>query len=345
MGFNDLETTEPTHRRPKADASLDQQTQLVHGPRSGRSDAARVRNRLERLIYQDRSPVGLIVYPSAAEATIFERLPLPDRSVLPDEGPSASAERSEWADLTEEQRAERNWDRANSRAFAESRRYFVGNRLRFMWVLTFTGAGLQGAEGREACMRAVQNFVRRFRRQFGDMAYWYSPELHPSGHGWHVNFFVPKRLAHAEMAQTWSSRPTGVEEVETGHLWVSDKTKDPRVRRLGLSFAPALRLAALYACKYAAKDWSPEQIPPGGRRFCAAEGFKPSKECVAVESFEEGVQAAVERFGSPPTSIWRSWEEPDWDGPNVVVLKFAEPCWEGDSWARASISTSASARP
>ena len=323
------QSTEPTGRRPEADASLDQQTQLVHGPQATPSGAARVRNRLERLIYQDRSPVGLTVYPTAAEATIYERLPPSDRSEVPDDDSSPSVERSEWADLTGEQRAERNWERANSRAFAESRRYFVGNRLRFMWVLTFTGSGLQGPEGREACMRAVQNFVRRFRRQFGDMAYWYSPELHPNGHGWHVNFFVPKRLPYAEMIQVWSNRSTGVDEVETGHLWVSDKTKDPRVRQLGLSFAAALRLAALYACKYASKDWSPEQIPPGGRRFCAAEGFKPTKECVSVESFEEGIRAAVDRFGSPPTSVWRSWEEPDWDGPNVVVLKFAEPCGEG----------------
>ena len=69
------------------------------------------------------------------------------------------------------------WQIANGRAGSRSRRYFVTNRLRYMWVLTYG----QSRTDRNAVMAEVSEFARRLRSQHGGQTfpYWYSPELHP----------------------------------------------------------------------------------------------------------------------------------------------------------------------
>jgi hypothetical protein len=153
------------------------------------------------------------------------------------------------------------WEIANGRARARSRRYFVANQLRYMWVLTFRPPGVHD---RAEAMAMVSEFARSLRSGLvGErFPYWYSPELHPGGHGWHVNLFVPMRLDHGAMRDTWGH----------GHVWVTDFAREPRGPRgeaLGLCRTPTegWRRAARYGCKYAQKDWSPEQIGPGNHRY------------------------------------------------------------------------------
>ena len=53
-------------------------------------------------------------------------------------------------------------------------------------------------------MALVAEFARRLRIDLGtSVAYWYSPELHPGGHGWHVNLFIAGRLDHARVGELW----------------------------------------------------------------------------------------------------------------------------------------------
>ena len=107
-----------------------------------------------------------------------------------------------------------NWKVANSRARVRSRRYFVFNRLRYMWVLTFADPPAE----RTAVMARVAEFARRLRNDLDtSVPYWYSPELHPGGHGWHVNLFVPLRLEHARVAELWGH----------GFVWVTDFERSP----------------------------------------------------------------------------------------------------------------------
>jgi DNA-binding XRE family transcriptional regulator len=91
------------------------------------------------------------------------------------------------------------WARANGRAASKSRRYFVRNALRYMWVLTLAS----GQYERAVLMAQVSEFARRLRVALDGRAfpYWYSPELHPGGHGWHVNFFVAPRLVSMRRTQ------------------------------------------------------------------------------------------------------------------------------------------------
>jgi hypothetical protein len=131
-----------------------------------------------------------------------------------------AADAGKWSKLEEDERRARNHERATKRAIGASRRYLVANRLRYMWVLTFEGDGLHGPEGRAETMLQVAAFAERLTAATGRQPYWYSPELHPGGHGWHVNFFLGRRIKHARLQQLWGH----------GHVWVKDWATDSRVR-------------------------------------------------------------------------------------------------------------------
>ena len=220
-----------------------------------------------------------------------------------------------WCDLDEQERQARNHRRKNRRATVESRRYMVSNRLRYMWVLTYEGTGLHGAEGRAECMRQVAAFAERLSAKFGRRAYWYSPELHPGGHGWHVNFFVARRLPHADIEELWGH----------GNVWVSDWTKHRRVKGLGLPLVIAIRLGAVYGCKYASKDWSEEVLAHHAHRYEVAEGFGPDEHADRFATLAEAFAMVRGLFGgAAPASVWSSADSPDWDGPSVYCLRFDE---------------------
>ena len=209
------------------------------------------------------------------------------------------------------------WDMANGRAATRSRRYFVVNQLRYMWVLTFA----ESHSDRREVMIEVAEFARRLKTLHGGerFPYWYSPELHPGGHGWHVNFFIPFRIAHAQIEALWGH----------GFVWVTDfasSMKGPKGEPLGLCRTPreGLRRAAHYGCKYSQKDWSPEHVGAKNHRYEVAQGFAPKKisgwvpgpdhaEQLVAELVPEGEWTNVMRWDSndegewtrPPIRTWR----------------------------------------
>jgi hypothetical protein len=199
------------------------------------------------------------------------------------------------------------WERANQRARSRSRRYIVRNRLRFMWVLTFDGAGLHGSAGRAECMRQVARFARKLRATFGDQPYWYSPELHPDGHGWHCNLFVRRRLAHHLVAPLWGH----------GFVWAKDWTRDTRVK--GATFLERLRAGATYGAKYAAKDWSSEVLDGGAHRYERAQGYEPVAVLAEVGSVGAGVRLALAQLAGHG-HVWWSADEDGWNGPDCAVV-------------------------
>lgn len=130
-----------------------------------------------------------------------------------------------------------NRERAGRRARGQMRRYGVHNMLRYMWTLTYAGAG---EYDHRAAMRHTRLFVRRLQRVHGLQAYQYAPEPHPEGHGWHINVFVAVRLPHASVERLWGR----------GFVWVKDWGRE---RRYG-SLRERIRAAAGYGAKYAGKD-------------------------------------------------------------------------------------------
>ena len=85
---------------------------------------------------------------------------------------------------------------------------------------------------RRRVMSEVSEFARRLRHELSaGFPYWYSPELHPGGHGWHVNFFVPHRIEHALVESVWGQ----------GFVWVTDFERGrhgPKGEPLGLCATP-----------------------------------------------------------------------------------------------------------
>jgi hypothetical protein len=210
------------------------------------------------------------------------------------------------------------WQIANGRAGTRSRRYFVTNRLRYMWVLTFA----MSRTDRTSVMAEVSEFARRLRLHHGGerFPYWYSPELHPLGHGWHVNFFTPFRVPHAEIEALWGH----------GFVWVTDfatTMRGPKGEPLGLCRTPreGLRRAANYGCKYAQKDWSPENVGALNHRYEVAQGFGPVQESCWVSGPGEA-ELLVRSYLAPEDQRWlKRWnsdDEPDWRRPPIWTWRW-----------------------
>jgi len=209
----------------------------------------------------------------------------------------------------------------------------VHNRLCKMWVLTFAGEGLHGVEGRREAWRRVQAFVRRLRRTlFRDrpFPYAFSPELHPDGHGWHVNLFLQDLyIDKHQLQRLWGQ----------GNVWYTDFSKDRYVKHTGRRI-PAVRAgstgggiaraaakAAAYACKYAVKDWAVDEIGEHAHRYEIAEGFQPTEQRFRVKTFAD----AWDLINAHPAVGERlDWLKLDcdmegWNGPPMRLLRFARP--------------------
>lgn len=211
-----------------------------------------------------------------------------------------------------------HWQIANGRAGTRSRRYFVTNRLRYMWVLTFRGERFD----RRKVMSDVADFARRLRVMHGGekFPYWYSPELHPGGHGWHVNFFISYRVEHGLIEALW----------DKGFVWVTDfatSMKGPKGEPLGLCRTPreGLRRAASYGCKYAQKDWSPEHVGALSHRYEVAQGFAPIRQSGWIEGpieAESLVQFLVPVEDQRWMKRWNSDDEPEWNRPPIRTWRW-----------------------
>lgn len=210
------------------------------------------------------------------------------------------------------------WRIANGRAGSRSRRYFVLNQLGYMWVLTFADA----RQDRRLVMSEVADFARRLRALRGgeNFPYWYSPELHPGGHGWHVNFFIPFRVPHAFVEELWGH----------GFVWVTDfatSMKGPKGEPLGLCRTPreGLRRAASYGCKYAQKDWSPEHVGAQNHRYEVAQGFAPRSESRWIVDAVEGEQLVADLVPDAEWSHvqrWDSNDDPEWARPPIRTWRW-----------------------
>ena len=235
-----------------------------------------------------------------------------------------------WDQLSAAEQLEHSAARANGRAASTMTDYMVHNRLTKMWVLTFKDEGLHGVEGRKEAMRRTAAFVRRMRRDFfkgKPFPYVYSPELHPSGHGWHVNLFVPNVFMHkGSLQRSWTH----------GNVWFTDFERDKVVkhsgRRIGAVKAGrstggttrAARKAASYASKYASKDWATDEIGHGAHRYERAEGFPVPEQRMRVRTFEDF--AALVRAHPACGQVYTEWamdsDTDGWCGPPMRGLLF-----------------------
>lgn len=266
----------------------------------------------------------MLVYPEALEATVtFVAQHSARRS---DSGwDSDDVELCFDADTREviEDPKDDSWARTNGQAASRSRRYFVANKLRYMWVLTYDPERVSEASRQErgVAMRSAGALVRRLRRELGcSRPYWYSPELHPGGHGWHVNLFVADWLDHTVLGRLWG----------LGFVWVTDFATDPRAPHgepLGLCRTPqeSWRRASRYGCKYAQKDWSREHVGVRSHRYEVGQNFTPHPVRRWVNSKREAlelVRSSLPVGAGETLEVWDSEDAERWNRPPAVVFKW-----------------------
>lgn len=286
------------------------------------------------------------IYPKCGEAVVFRSPPKfwvnPDTGeVVPyQSGSQEGGQGSNWSKLDVEQRGNENRRRCASRSVGQVRRYCVENRLTKLWVGTYRGEGVHGPEGYRQCMRDGKRLVRRLRKEVfrgRPFPYVISPELHPGGHGWHLNVvlqdvFIDKR----QFDRMWGQGNTAyVDFTRDTHDWKGEPIRQepgagsgPEAKP-GRTGARAARTAAAYVSKYIAKDYGEDQgelIPPGAHRYEVAEGFQPGYVDQRVETRGQGVMV-VSDHPSCGSVAYVGWSEDwvDYSGPPVAVVRFDPP--------------------
>ena len=225
----------------------------------------------------------LSLYPEAGEAGgCFRGLDRPARSGgwEPDEPGRALAE-------------------AERRARGKVRRYCAANRLNRLGTLTYRGEG----EHDPVAVRAdIARFFRGLRRGVGDaFPYLWVPELHKTGHGWHVHFAVGRFVPRGLIEESWGQ----------GFVHIKLIQGVPQ----GGGARGEARLAARYLSKYLGKDLA----GVGGlNRYDVAQGFQPRSEIIEGRTEAKVLAAASVRMGGPPAVLWRSATVEGWRGPSSV---------------------------
>jgi hypothetical protein len=130
------------------------------------------------------------------------------------------------------------------------------------------------------------------------------PELHKSGHGFHVHFVVGQYVARGLIEGAWGRGFVHIKLIQ------------------GLSVGSGVREEARVAARYVSKYVGKEMGGSGGlNRYDVAQGFQPNVEVLGPSAtVEEAIEAAAERMGGSPRVVWRSINEDRWAGPPAVWL-------------------------
>jgi len=199
---------------------------------------------------------------------------------------------------------ERSANEAARRAKTKMRRYCAANRLNRMGTLTYAG---EGCHDPRAVRGDIGRFFRGVRRGLGGepFPYLWVPELHKSGHGFHVHFAVGRYVARGLIESAWGRGFVHIKLI--GDLPVGTTSREEA------------RVAARYLSKYLGKTFG----GGGGlNRYDVAQGFQPVKQALQAPTLGEVIDAAAvkmdcypdvvfrpdqaEGFGGPP-SVWLSW--------------------------------------
>ncbi len=233
----------------------------------------------------------LLVYADAGEATgTFQGL---DDQPIIGGGPA-------WPDAPPGRSAEE----AGRRARAKVRRYCASNGLNRLGTLTYAGEGCHDPRQARA---DVGRCFRRLRRSLSGepFPYLWVPELHKSGHGFHIHFAVGRFIRRGLIDEAW------------GHGFVHIKLLGNLP--VGSGVRQEARAAAGYVSKYITKDLADRG---GLNRYDVAQGFQPVPEESWFRTEEEAIAAATAKMESEPRVVWRSKSKETWRGPQTVWLQW-----------------------
>jgi hypothetical protein len=182
---------------------------------------------------------------------------------------------------------------AERRARGKARRYCAANGLNRLGTLTYRG---EGEHDPVVVRRDISRFFRGLRRGVGDrFPYLWVPELHKTGHGWHVHFAVGRFVARGLIEEAWGR----------GFVHIKLIQGVPQ----GGGARGEARVAARYLSKYLGKDLA----GAGGlNRYDLAQGFQPSREIIQGRTQAEVLALASKRMGGEPSVVWRSATQEGW---------------------------------
>lgn len=187
---------------------------------------------------------------------------------------------------------------AHRRATSKLRRYCAANSLNRLGTLTYAEACHDPRQVRSD----VGRFFRRLRRGLGGEAFPYVwvPELHKSGHGWHLHFAVGRYVPRGVIEEAWGLGFVHIKLI--GDLPV------------GSGARAEARAAARYLSKYLGKELSGS----GLNRYDVAQGFQPKSEVYWATSADDAVERGSQRMRAAPVYVWRSINQEGWQGPPAL---------------------------
>lgn len=238
-------------------------------------------------------------YPEAKEATLTP--------LQPPRCPRPKLIRPGMVAPTAEQLAD-NARRAIRRARGEARRHCRANGLRYLWVMTYRGAGCHDWPAMVAHVEALLRELKPL-----GVPVLIVPEWHPNGHGLHLNVALGQWIDWRTLVAAW---PHG--NVQT-----------PRPKngaRAGRRRMDPGQLAS-YVAGYIAKGESagngelgkPGAVtgtprPDGAHRYFKAHCGHPRRFQDAAATLEEAAAFLARAMGCAPSYVWRSWDTPEEEG-------------------------------
>ncbi len=202
----------------------------------------------------------------------------------------------------------RSHEEAGRRARAKLRRYCAANRLNRFGTLTYARSCRDPLQ-----LRAdVGAFFRGLRRELGGraLAYAWTSEWHPGGHGLHVHFAVGRYVGQRLIRDVWSR---GIVHIKL----IGDLPH-------GSGALEEARVAAGYLAKYVSKSLDDERRAAGLHRYEVAQGFQPERVQLAGRLEAQVLADASERMGGEPSRVWRSSSAEGWSKPPALWCAWSD---------------------
>jgi hypothetical protein len=238
------------------------------------------------------APAGawlLAWYPDAREATACVRRP--GAPVLrPGNVPTAD-------------RDAENADRALRRARGIVRRYARGNRLCYLWVLTYRGDGCHD-------WREMTGHVRQFLEALAALRVpvLIVPEWHPGGHGLHINVALGRWIDWRVIQKAWAHGSVKAPKTNRGDKRGGKRRLDP-----GLLAGYVAGYVARGAQNEAGELGKPGDVngqnrQRGQHRYFCSHGHHPRRLNEVAASFSHALELLKYAFQADPSYVWCSWE-------------------------------------
>lgn len=178
------------------------------------------------------------------------------------------------------------------RAKGRCRRFCRGNRLCYLWTLTFSAA----RSTRAGVVAEVRRFLERLQKRVGRLPLvWVIERGRRGTERLHVHFAVARRISHALVKRLWG----------LGHVWVGDPGKLPG--------RPGVEQLSGYLAKYVAKQYEDDQAPNGDRqlgdhRYGVTQGWTPPAWRRRFETLAEAYEWLARVYGAHDRDV--QWGDP-----------------------------------